>query len=98
MGNNKCWQGRAGLQNDAATCENSLVIKYNSYHLIVTSTPRYVLPRIENLHAKKNLYTNIQSNIVYKSQKLSTTDGWMDKQKMANSWDEISSARKRMKH
>lgn len=38
MGNNKCWQGWVGLQNDAVTWENSLVIKYNSYHLIITST------------------------------------------------------------
>jgi len=52
----------------------------------------------------------MHSNIVHKSQKVNTTDGWMDgwmdgwkegrmdKQKMANSWDEISSSRKRMKH
>lgn len=97
MGNNKCWQGRVGLQNDAVTCENSLLIKYNSYHLNITSTLGMYSQELKT-STQKNLYTNIQSNTVHKSQKLNTTDGWMDKQKMANSWDEISPARKRMKH
>ena len=56
----------AGLQNNAATLENSLTVpqkvKHNSNSILTG-----ILKRIENICTHKNMNTSVQSSIIYNS-------------------------------
>ena len=61
------------MQNDTATLENSLVVPQMLKHKVtiwlINSTSRYIARKIENTCSHKNLYVDVHSSIIYKTQK-----------------------------
>jgi len=84
------------MQNGAATMEKSWAVPWNIRVTIwlSNSTPWYALNRTENIYSHKNMYTNVNSSIIYNSPKGEITqmyNNWrMDKQNVLSPYNGIS--------
>ena len=84
------------VYNGAAAVENSLEVLQKVKHWVImwhsNSTPRYIL-KISKTCSQNNLYINVHNSIIYKSQKVETTQmsiNWCtDKQNVVYSYNGI---------